>query len=122
MLKIRREQYEALREAYRDLYVDRTCDYFRRNWADQTADMEDEQLGDLVRAAREQAEGYGINIEADVVRFTEVRLLLGSDFVSSPQYPWAYPTLTNHDTDGTIKVEQIVRAATKALDKNGGVA
>ena len=119
MLKIRREQYEALRAAYRELYVDRTRDYFRRNWFDACEALSDEQLSQLVREARDRAETYGITIEADVVRFTEVWLLLGGDFDRSNDYPWAEVVLTDQDTSGTIKTEQIVQAAAEVLDDNG---
>jgi hypothetical protein len=119
MLKIRHDQYAALKEAYRELYVDRTRDYFRRNWPRETDDMDDEQLRDMIRDARDRAEGYGISIEADVVRFTEIRLVLGEDFDRSPDYPWASAVLSDDDTDGTIKVEQLAGASLEVLDSKG---
>lgn len=119
LLKIRREQQEALREAYRELYVDRTCDYFRRNWSEECETLEDDQLREMICNARDRGETYGINIEADVVRFTEVWLLLGEDFDRSPEYPWAADVLADEDTDGTIKVEQLAGAAVDVLDDRG---
>jgi hypothetical protein len=115
MLRIRSEQQEALVDAYRELYVDRTCQYFRRNWSGECEGMDSEALRSVIRDARGRAESYGIYIEADVVRFTEVWLLLGEDFDHSPKYRWAPDILTNEDTDGTIKTEQLASAAVNVL-------
>ena len=122
MLKIRSEQHQALREAYRELYVDRTSVYFRRNWAEECEKLDDDQLREMICDARDRAETYDIDLEADVVRFTEVWLMLGADFDRSADYPWAAAVLSDEDTDGTIKVEQLAGAAVDVLDDKGDPA
>jgi len=111
MLQIRREQDSALLAVVREAYVERILAYFRRHWTADCAAMDDDALRAMIRAARSRAERYGISVEADVVRFTEVWLVLGADFDTSPKHPWAAVILANEDADATIKVEQLAQAA-----------
>jgi hypothetical protein len=119
MLRIRDEQYDALLQAVREHYVDRMLLYFRRHWAEECAGLVDPALREVIITARDRAEGYGIDVEADVVRFTAVWLLLGEDFDLSDRYPWAPAILKDDEADGTIKVTQLAAAARDVLAQRG---
>jgi hypothetical protein len=116
MLEIRQEQYEALNENAREQFFRRVIQYLRTEWKSQCEDMDQSQLETMVREQTETAESYGIEIEADVVKYLEIALQLGEDFDTSEQFPWAQKILTNQETDGTIKIQQLRTRLLQLLD------
>ncbi|MEQ8766039.1 MAG: hypothetical protein RL885_19130 [Planctomycetota bacterium] len=120
MLKIRREQYEILKESFREQYVPRQRRRFRRDWTEECAELDDDGLDALLRAARDRAELYGLEIEGDVVTFTETWLLLGDDFDTNPDYPWAPRILRDDQMNGTAKASALRHWTDKVLGEIAG--
>lgn len=120
MLKIRPEQYEILRESYRERYVQRTRDRLRREWPEECAGLEEPQLEELVRRARDKAESYGLEVEGDVWLFTESWLLIGDDFDESPEYPWARQILQDDQMNGTAKAAAVRHRTLQLLEEIAG--
>lgn len=116
MLTIRKEQIAVWQSAISEDFIDRACGYFRRRWTGKCSEMSDRQLDAMIRAARDRAESYGIEVQRDVVRFMEVWLFLGADFDRSPDHPWAARILEDEERQGTVKIEQLVRATERRLD------
>jgi len=116
MLQIRPEQYEVLNKYARENFVKRVYQYFLDDWKKECRDMNQGELKAMIRKGMEAAESYGIEIEADVVKYLEICLQLGEEFSTSPDFPWAQNILLNQETDGTIKIEQLRNYTIKLLD------
>ncbi|MFT7170367.1 MAG: hypothetical protein ACI80K_003514 [Paracoccaceae bacterium] len=117
MLRIRPDQVKALNASYRDEYVQRTRGDFRLRWPDECSSLDDEELEDLIRAARGSAESYGIETVGDVVLFTEAWLLIGDDFDTNPDYPWADRILQDTAMSGSAKASAIRHQTLLLLDE-----
>jgi hypothetical protein len=109
MLRIRREQMEALHEEARRQYLLRV--------ARELADAFPGRLGKLDPAARRalvekgiaKAAGYGIDEEEDVRAFLDRMARHGEDFEHSKELSWTREILDDKALDGTAKMDEIAR-------------
>jgi hypothetical protein len=107
-LVIRLEQVPALREAVLREFELRTIRQLRDRQPGRTAAMTDGDLRSYVRHGRERAEGYGVRLARDVVRFVDCMLALGIDFERSPERAWALEILTDPRIAGTTKLDRVM--------------
>lgn len=67
----------------------------------QSAPLESENLGDdirpIIREGMRRAERHGLSTRGSVQLYIELMFLLGFDFDSDPQFPWAIEVLEMHD-------------------------
>jgi hypothetical protein len=116
MLHLRQEQIDALDAAYREEFVLRTSVDFRVRWTEECAELDDQELEEMIGAARDRAESHGIETVGDVVLFIEAWLLLGDDFDTDPAYPWADEILGDPEMSGTAKAAAVRHQTLAVLD------
>ena len=66
--------------------------------------QDDDVLLESVRAAISKAAGYGIRGELAVLRYLNAMWLLGPEFDTDPDLPWAADILRDPDFDGSTKM------------------
>ncbi len=114
-MKITRQQLQALADQSRHDFISRSAEFLRSTWPSQTNSFSDHRLRDLIHASIVRAEEYGIEIEADVIRFVETSLLLGEDFDTSAQFPWAAEFLQDEFDAPWMKMVRIVERRNRLL-------
>ena len=116
MLKIRRDQDAAMLAEVRLNFEDRVHAYVTEHWSEWAQSAGEEPTREFIRSTIDRAESHGVTIEADVVKYLEVAILLGGGFDESGAYPWAQRILRSRETDATIKVTQLRHWALKELE------
>jgi len=117
MLKIRKEQEEALAEVVRKTFAERAHKHLAKTWPDECAEIGEEHVREMVDDGIRSAAEHDITMDADVLGFIELYILLGPDFETSPDTPWAAEILNNETLDGELKVYQLRHRASKELDR-----
>lgn len=103
MLIIRKEQLEVLSASMVDKFIDSTAVHLRTIFPDQTDTMQDADLKKIIKAGILQAKQFDITIEEEVLRYLELMVTFGPDFINSPDYSWARQIL-EQDIVGTAKI------------------
>lgn len=107
MVIIRKEQMEVLSKNMVNQFVDNTLIHLRTIFPDQTQDMTDQQLRDMIQAGINEAESYEITDEVDVERFLECIVRYGRDYDTDPKTSWAGEILRDESLTGMEKMNQI---------------
>lgn len=107
MLRIRKEQNDALAEYMLSEFVKRVMVHLRAEYPQETQPMNDEELRDFVEDGIQKAEGYNIELEDDVQEFIEFMVVYGPKFDNDPKFRWAKQILDNNDLDGSEKMDEI---------------
>ncbi len=107
MLIIRKEQLDVLSQYMLKQFYDETEKHLKKRYPEQTKEMSDEQLRELIVEGVEEAEGYDITDENDVKRYLEYLIEYGRDFGKSSETIWAGQFLNNKDLTGTEKMNEI---------------
>jgi radical SAM superfamily enzyme with C-terminal helix-hairpin-helix motif len=107
MLKIRDEQMKVFEEASLRNFEDRMVIHFRSNLLEQTKNMSEQDLRELIKMGIDRAELYEVTDEVDVERFLECMVRYGSDFDTDPKTSWAGEILRDESFTGTEKMNQI---------------
>jgi len=114
-LVLRREQVAVLADYCRDAFKQRLLRHLREVFPDETEEMPDPLLWKQVQPAMEKAGKYDIQTEYDVVRFVDLTFLLGPDFDSSPEAPWAGEILRDQQLNGAQKTDALWRRVQEDL-------
>src|SRR5262245_45441568 len=88
-MRIRREQMEAFHTVALAAFEDEMVVHSKEFSPRLCEVIGEEQLRVALRAAMDQAGGYGFTNRGPVRLFIEMRFLFGSAFDTDPQYPWA---------------------------------
>lgn len=107
MVRIRREQMEALRRPIAKRFEDEMYAYLVEVFPEQCGAEGEPAVRDHIRKGMQRAEEYGITIEADVARYVELMYVWSPEFDEDPDLPWAQAVLTTEGLDGTRKVERL---------------
>ena len=110
MLKIRREQQEALGRPFRQRFREELL-RFVRDKAPGASAAEDEAL---VEYAIARARRHGVVSCADVARYIAFMVTLGRDFDMDPNLPWAQAILRDPTVSGGQKMENLLERALKS--------
>lgn len=107
MLVIRRQQMEKLSQYMIEQFKDRMVTHLQSTFPDQTREMEERNLRDVIQAGIKKAESYKVVIEDDVQLFLECMITYGADFDINPETAWAGEILQQEDMDGSEKMDRI---------------
>ena len=108
MLKIRREQTQAVSYARDTPFVAEAKAYLRTEFPSQAAERGDEALGQTIRSALARAHACGITRRADITTLASLMLVLGDAFEGDPKYAWASPILDSRTLQAETKVPLVV--------------
>lgn len=109
MLKIRKEQSDALSRSLVDRFVRQVVSHLEddlKEYIDRLG-IDDGNLEDFVRLGMEKSKNYGIVFEEDIERYIECMVVFGPDFDHNLKYPWAENILNDKEKDGEQKVEEL---------------
>jgi len=104
---IRREQMDILSEHTLRQFLDRMVAHLKKEFPEQTENMPEDDLRDLINQSMEHAETYGVTDEVDIERYLECTFLYGRDFDANPQTSWAREILRDNDLSGFDKMNRI---------------
>jgi hypothetical protein len=104
---IRREQMDLLSESVLKQFIDRMVAHLKQEFPEQTVNMPEDNLRNLINESMQRAETYDITDEVDIERYLECVLLYGRDFDVNPETSWAGEILRNEDLSGFDKMNQI---------------
>jgi hypothetical protein len=104
---IRMEQMETLSDYTFRKFVDRMVAHLKKEFPEQTENMGEDALRDLINKSMERAETYGVTDDIDIERYLECALLYGRDFDANPQTLWAGEILRDNDLSGFDKMNRI---------------
>lgn len=122
MIEVRPDQLQIFRDKVRATYVKRVCTYLLEKRGEWVSKLQKDDLDALVRRQVLVAESFGIASETGVVRFIEVALILGEDFVSSGKYPEAERILLQANMDAELKMQSLEEIAAQTELKGAGVS
>ena len=88
-------------------YEDRMVAHLRSKFPDQTEDLVERDLRNLIHTGIEKAEKYHVTIEYDVQRFLEYMFTFGAKFDSNPETAWAEGILRANNINGSTKMDQL---------------
>lgn len=105
MFQLRSEQIEALYGAAGGRFEDDLVAHLRRFTPYQAAALGDDGVMVVVRYGLLRADNHGFTLRGPARCYVETMFMLGSDFDTDPQYPWAFSILSDPETP-----DQLVRA------------
>ena len=98
MLRIREEQYEELGKVSLKQFADSMVKHIREFFPEQYDALGEPIVRNVIEYGVERAEAHGFENEPDVSMYIDLMLLLGSNFDTDPQLPWAAETLQEEPT------------------------
>ncbi|QSQ23750.1 hypothetical protein JY651_01820 [Pyxidicoccus parkwayensis] len=117
MLRIRREQLDALGLARREAFIDRLAEKLRRHWASECEGLDAPALRERIGDAIDRAAKYELRAEVDVARYLNITFALGPRFDEDPRYPWARAILEEEAFTPAKKVDRLCALTAEALTK-----
>jgi hypothetical protein len=114
MLKIREEQLKAFESAAMQRLEDRMVAHLHELAPQHCAAMGEANLRKVVKTGIKRAEKYGLTFKGPVRFYLDLMIMLGSDFDTDPQYPWAAELLNGSaDPDQMDRAEALYERAMK---------
>lgn len=107
MLVIRKEQMDIFSRHMLKQFEDLMANHLRSRFPEQTRDISEPDLRNLINDGIDKDETYNITIEDNVQRYLEYIVTYGSDFDTNPETSWAGDILRMEDLDGTRKRDRL---------------
>jgi hypothetical protein len=104
---IRDEQKQVLSEYVLDRFVHDAADKLRQSFPDKTANMEDPELASFVRKGIDQAYGYDIRDQENVLRYLTCLMIYGEEFGLNSDTQWAGQILQRKNINAATKMDLI---------------
>ena len=112
MLQIRREQMDVFVSAALDTFERTMRDHAKAFAPGHCAALGDEGVARVVRLGLERARTHGFSKRGPARLYIDLMLLLGSDFDTDPQYPWAAEILTDSGTSDQMRRAELLHRQT----------
>ena len=108
MLTIRSAQMEVFRAKAHRAFADEMVEYLATFSPPLFATLSEASRYHVVELGIERAQGYGLSLRGPVRLYLELMVLLGSQFDTDPQYPWAAAVLNDpHALPEMQRAEQL---------------
>lgn len=111
MLTIRKTQQDVFRRQARAAFEARAIAHLRRDLAEQTAGLGDDEVTRRVREAIARAERYGLATQRQIVCFVDASFLLGEGFDTDPGHGWAREVLHSPHLAASDKANLLLATA-----------
>jgi hypothetical protein len=120
-LKIRTAQVEAFEQVRLPEFEDHMVEHMREFSPLHSKSLGEEGMRVLIRTGMERAKKHGFTQRNTVGFYLETNILLGIDFDTDPQYPWAGQILRAATTpDQTQRADRLHARLIEMLDVAGG--
>lgn len=121
MLIIRKVQMEVFEKFILPAFEDEMVAHLRQFVPDHAGTIGDKRVRQLIRSGIERAKLYGLTYRNPVRFYIELMFMLGSDFDTDPQYPWAFEILKDSIYLGQLeKADRLYHNAMDYLEKVQG--
>lgn len=121
MIVIRKEQMDALARLARLRFEDRIVDHFTSEYPRETRQAGGpSQIRKVVQGGLERAEVYGFKTEKQVILFVALLFMLGCDFDTDPQMPWAKQINSKTVRNPELRINMVYEAAVEYLTATAG--
>lgn len=108
MFRIRKEQKQALEDATFPVFADELVEHLKEFTPLHSRVLADEGLRKMVYIGKERAAKYGMTGRGPTRLYVELIFILGVEFDTDPQYPWAEKTLNDPEiNDQNLKAERL---------------
>lgn len=109
MLKIRKEQYEELGKISLKRFEDSMVEHIKEFFPENYDVLGEAVVRNVIEYGVDRAEAHGFETEPDVNMYIDLMLLLGSNFDTDPQLPWAAEILQEESTEEESIAEPVGR-------------
>ena len=121
-MKLRQEQIEAFEPAARKNFEDRMVVHLKKYFGKRCEVVTESAVRDMIRYGIDRAVTYDIITQRDLCNYLSLMLLLGSDFDTDPQLPWAAEILADESIkDDPGRVARLYDRGMTYLDQAVGV-
>jgi hypothetical protein len=121
MFILENNQVDAFRTAALKKFEDDMVDHIKAYFPNHYTSMQEANTRATIRFGYSKAGAYGINTTRNVCLYLNNMLLLGSNFDSDAQYPWAQQILTDeHLPDAAARMDAVSDKMLQELDKVTG--
>ena len=122
MLTIRAEQLAVFEKSSSPEFALRMEEHVREAFPKHSGFLGDAGVREIVRYGVEQGRASGFSTQSPVQLFIDLTLLLGREFHSDPQLPWAREVIEDHALfpDELSRAERLHAAALEYLDSVSG--
>jgi hypothetical protein len=114
MLQLRKEQMEAFYSATGGHFEDELVAHLYRFTPHQASALGDDGLMRVVDYGLERADNHGFTLRGPARCYLETMFLLGSDFDTDPQYPWAFAILSDPEHPDQVERADALHASVGA--------
>ncbi|NJO18601.1 MAG: hypothetical protein HC877_23610 [Thioploca sp.] len=122
MLKIRPTHIEAFEQAALKHFEDKMLEHIKTYFSNHWRVIGELQLRKVIQYSVKQANQYDLTTQREVCLYLNLMLLLGSDFDTDIQLPWAKEVLKEKTIiDPSVRIEQLYDVAMDHLDQVAGV-
>lgn len=121
MLTIRAEQMGVLDQAARKRFEDEMVAHLKGFTPEHSEVLGEPGVRRLIGFAVERAGGHGFRLRGPIRFYLELILMIGSDFDTDPQFPWAAEALGAADTSDELeRADRLHALALQYVDAVGG--
>lgn len=122
MLRIRKEQNEELGKIALKRFEDNMVEHIKEFFPKYYEIHEEPLIRKVILYAVDRAESYDLITERDLCFYINLVFLLGSNFDTDPQLPWAAEILKDETiTDSVTRIDRLHDKAMQYLDRAAGV-
>lgn len=116
MLKIRKEQYEEMGKISLKRFEDSMVEHIREFFPEQYDALGESVVRKVIEYGVDRAEAHGFETEPDVNMYIDLMLLLGSNFDTDPQLPWAAEDESIEDESMAESVGQVEKLYDQTIE------
>jgi len=121
MLRIRKEEYEELGKISLKRFENSMLEHIREFFPRHYEILGEPTIRKVIQYGVDRAENYGFTTEQDVCLYINLMLMLGGNFDTDVQLPWATAILNNETiTDSVTRIDRLYDAAMDYLDRVAG--
>lgn len=121
MLKIRKEQYEELGKISLKRFEDSMVEHIKEFFPEHYEILSEPTIRRVIQYGVEQAEKYGFTTERDVCLYINTMIMLGSNFDTDLQLPWAAEILDDESiTESITRVDLLSDKTLEYLNRVAG--
>lgn len=121
MLIIRKEQFDVFRQLALHNFEDEMFLHLKQFNPKHTEIVSEPNVRQVIRKGMERAKKYGLTKRGPVRFYIELMYMLGSDFDTDPQYPWAEEILNDPGIkDQKVRADLLYDKAMEYIEKVAG--
>jgi hypothetical protein len=120
MLQISESQMQGFQNASLESFVQRGLTHFRKRLPDDAARYSDEELKARIRRAIGRCKLYGLTTEQQIMSFADTGLLIGENFDTDPEHPWAQHILRKENVAPEDKASVVLHIALSIRREEAG--